>query len=51
MPETTGQRVELPSEGKRMKEARAMTEKLEGVGNGWQEEGAPKERHAVPNMT
>ena len=47
MPETTGQRVELPSEGKRMKEARAMTEKPEGAGNEWQKESAPKECHAV----
>ena len=34
-----------------MKEARTMTEQPEGVGNGWQKESAPKERHAVPNMT
>ena len=51
MPETTRQRVELLSEGRRMKEARAMTEKPDGAGNEWQKESVPKECHAVPNMT
>ena len=51
MPEATRQQVEPPSDGKRMKEARALSEKQESVGNEWQKESAPMKRHAVSNMT
>ena len=46
MPETTGQRVQLPSDGKQRTEAKAKTEKQEIVGDGWQTESASLESHA-----
>ena len=51
MPETTGQRVELPSQGKHMTEAKEKTGKQEVVDNDWRKERAPKESHAMSNMT
>ena len=51
MPETTELPVELPADGKQMAEVKAKTVNRDFVDNGWQKESAPKESHAVSNMT
>ena len=48
---TTGQRMQLPWDGNQRTEAEAKTESPNVADNGWQNESAPKDGHAVSGMT
>ena len=48
---TTGQRMQLPSDGKQRTEAKAKKESPKIVDKGWQRGRAAKESHAVSDMT
>ena len=51
MLERTGQRVQLPSDGKQSDRSKAKKENQEIADNGWQKESPPKESPAVSNTT